>query len=483
MAGVGRQVGRGVGRQVGRSLVRSSSVLARYLPSLYKLPGVVIAHHAVTSPNVDGAVQAFSNINGPGTAFSQMVSGAKPTRGGGKITFDGSADYLESINAHGTYPNAQSAATLVFLGCTLRASIPATAECLGGWFGPNSADFCDATQSVTTGRLTSRRRVSTGSAIAHVSTAAVTDGSRSMYSISLDAGGTPSIRSHKNGVATAADASGTVPTGSGLEYLTIGANRQAAAANFSTMSFEAIVVLPTAVTAQQLAELLAWHTAGCPIGGSDLTMSPDYVIAAIGDSLTYNTTDGRLPDFYPAQLRDLITASGKTTQSRNHGVSGNTTTQMLARVSNLLKYEVPEVAIIYGGTNDTGANPTTQNIVDIATSLYTAGTRRFVVLGYHYLNWTAGGDTVGTPKADSAAIRALQAAAVAPIDALLGAECLYVDLWAVMAARITVGTDTQGSYSWHRSDSNVHLNPYGEAIVGQALYDAMLSAGWIAEIP
>ena len=264
-------------------------------------------------------------------------------------------------------------------------------------------------------------------------------------------------------------------------------------------------------------------------------------IVCMGDSLTSNYIWGvGLNKFYPRLVQDALNALGCSVLCRNFGVSGETTGQMLARSAVMTQYEVPDMAIIYGGTNDAqysstvqasptptattfsvasgkgvnliagtyilvdgvrakilsvatdaitltaaraGGAPSTGNAVAIDTqgnieamgsSLVTAGCSKIVVVGRHYDNFSTGGDTVGSPLAAGTALRAKQSAAATTLGAA------YCDLWQYMADRITATTDTQGSFSWHVFDSNIHLNTYGESIVSAAVVATIQSkSGWV----
>ena len=266
-------------------------------------------------------------------------------------------------------------------------------------------------------------------------------------------------------------------------------------------------------------------------------------IACMGDSLTNNYIWGTGADkFYPARLQAGLNAAGADVLARNFGVSGEATGQMVARMSRMVQYEVPDLAIIYAGTNDLSTNGTTQvtsataptttqfsvtagsgarfpagssikingqivqitaratdlltvspaltaapvsgdtvncatqqNIVAIGQYLQSAGCSRIIVVGRHYDNFTSGGDT--TTVEANAPLRALQSAAAAA----LGVP--YLNLYSEMAARITAGTDTQGSFSWHVADANIHLNAYGEQIIADKLLAVVQAqTGWLAAL-
>ena len=268
------------------------------------------------------------------------------------------------------------------------------------------------------------------------------------------------------------------------------------------------------------------------------------IIACIGDSLTHNNTLGTCADeFYTEQAAVALRALGCNVKGVNFGSSGDTTGQMLSRVSKMTLQGTPTVAVIYGGINDAqyattvqaSPSPTstvftvgaglgtnykpgtyitvggvTAQILSVATDaitltaalpggapaagtavaidtqtnltqigLYiknTIGCSRIIVGGMHYYNFSSGGDTVGTPLPANVTLRAKQSAAATAIGAV------YVNFWQVMADRITAGTDTQGSYSWHVLDSNVHLNGWRSAPTGKSSGESILAAAIVSAI-
>ena len=125
---------------------------------------------------------------------------------------------------------------------------------------------------------------------------------------------------------------------------------------------------------------------------------------------------------------------------------------------------------------------TTANILAVGQFLATAGTTKMIVLGQHFLNWSSGGDTVATPLSNLAALRTLQQAGATAIDAITGVDCQYINLWQVFADEITAGRVTQGSFSWHVLDMDVHLNAYGSSLIAAALYAKIVSAGWLSSL-
>jgi len=265
-------------------------------------------------------------------------------------------------------------------------------------------------------------------------------------------------------------------------------------------------------------------------------------LVCIGDSHTYNATLGVNPhEFYTKKLMDLLNAAGCNITGYNRGSSGNTTGQMLARASTL---PAADIAVIYGGTNDTqyastvqasptptstvfavaagkgaayqpgtymtvggvtalilsvatdtitlasalaGGAPTAgtavaidtqRNLTEVGNALRAAGCTRIVYGLMHYYNYSAGGDTHSVPLAANVTMRSLQTAAAAAVTG--AATCNF---WTWMDNLIQTGAATQGSYSWHVLDSNVHLNAAGELILAQALYATIAAqTGWLAAL-
>lgn len=79
---------------------------------------------------------------------------------------------------------------------------------------------------------------------------------------------------------------------------------------------------------------------------------PTHFISCMGDSITQNYIWGPKPhEYYPAVLQELLKNEGCAVTCRNFGISGNTTTQMLARFSSMTQYEIPDIAVIFAVSN------------------------------------------------------------------------------------------------------------------------------------
>jgi len=214
------------------------------------------------------------------------------------------------------------------------------------------------------------------------------------------------------------------------------------------------------------------------------------VIAQAGDSQTDNYTLMVPPlKLQTEVLAASLRALGGKCKARIFGQSGQTSTQGLARIAELTRYEVATVAILAYGANDPGnsivAATTQANIEAMCTALTTAGVTRIVILSLPYLNYSASaGDTLATPYATYATVRAAQLAAqVAAQAAHPTATIVFCDLYAYLRALIVAGTETQGSFSWHVADNNQHLNAAGHAYAAAALLATIQAqSGWLTAL-
>jgi lysophospholipase L1-like esterase len=201
--------------------------------------------------------------------------------------------------------------------------------------------------------------------------------------------------------------------------------------------------------------------------------------SVIGDSITFAYGGGGLvaADHYPYKIQTTFSAAAPKLRVRNFGVSGNTTTQMVARKACLDQYEVPDFAVIYGGLNDPdnaiNAATTQANLETLAEYIQDAGCERVLIVGVHFMNWSSGGDTVATQNATYSTLRTAQQAA----GTAAGAS--YVDAYDYFGDLITAGDYTQGTWAgWHYADSNVHLNATGQTILAAAISAKITALGW-----
>jgi lysophospholipase L1-like esterase len=260
-------------------------------------------------------------------------------------------------------------------------------------------------------------------------------------------------------------------------------------------------------------------------------------IIAVGDSFTYNNSYGQtIADFYPDRLDVLLGTTAY--QVQNLGVSGNTSANMVARITAVDHKRTMGngVAIVYGGTNDTNVTFSVQAapaptstvfaveagrgsrfgagayitvngeqalILSVATDtitlasalsftptagqtvlidtqanivklVQTIGCPRTLVLGQHFLNFATGGENTTASTGTLETLRNKQRTAAS----LTGA--VYVDLYDWMRDLIVLGTYTLGNdTAWHVAVGDTHLNNTGEQIVADAIYAAMTARGWM----
>ncbi len=86
--------------------------------------------------------------------------------------------------------------------------------------------------------------------------------------------------------------------------------------------------------------------------------APKFTMLAIGDSLTYAVMSGVTAN--DAYVKVLDSRLSRVVYSVNAGVSSDTTSLMMARRWQMLRYATPNIAIIYGGTNDVSTGSTVQ---------------------------------------------------------------------------------------------------------------------------
>lgn len=218
------------------------------------------------------------------------------------------------------------------------------------------------------------------------------------------------------------------------------------------------------------------------------TAAPRHTISVVGDSLTHNITLGVRPDqFWPERVAVALRGDGTPARARNLGRSGNTTTQMLARIATVTAIDIPKLAIIWGGVNDPGnaiGGATTQsNIEAMGEALLDAGVSYLVVGNTQYLNYSSGGDELADPANTYETLRTFQLAAADALETSYPGRVAYCDIYAYMRQLIVDGTYTQGDHLWHVADSNQHLNAVGEQIVADAMLATIQAQpGWVAAL-
>lgn len=81
-----------------------------------------------------------------------------------------------------------------------------------------------------------------------------------------------------------------------------------------------------------------------------------HTICCLGDSQTQMSPFYAVPPekMWVELLASKLRAAGANVQARSYGIGGMTTGQMVNRVDVLSLWEIPDIAILYGGVNDTG---------------------------------------------------------------------------------------------------------------------------------
>lgn len=257
-----------------------------------------------------------------------------------------------------------------------------------------------------------------------------------------------------------------------------------------------------------------------------------HVYKAEGDSHTFNGSYGLpLEGFYPALVAGAL---GADFVGLNHGVSGDSTSEMVNRIPDLLAGGRPDIVTIYGGSNDnttTVANlpaPTTTSFgvsgtfrhapggwlvvngesvevvavngtevtvspaLSVAPSagatitfdtvknlqlwvqaMKSAGCEKILIIGSHYLNFASSGDTPTSQQSLRASMRLNQQAAAT------AENVPYVDTYAFMRDMVLNGDVVAGDdLAWHVAVGNTHLNAAGEQALADAVFAAMAALGW-----
>ena len=196
------------------------------------------------------------------------------------------------------------------------------------------------------------------------------------------------------------------------------------------------------------------------------------LLVAIGDSHTDPQTAYTLP--WQMWVRTVGRQGYKTL---NLGVSGDTTSDMRARIEQTLSEGRPEIAVLFGGGNDAvrGFDPaeTERNVEFMVRWIRAQGVARIAVIGPGRPNW---------------AQRAAWVPAVEEVRHVLGALAeregvVFIDLAAFLRERINEGKDPdftrvpyQQSRSWHIAEGDPHFNAYGQRLIAEAFLAS--TAAW-----
>ena len=196
------------------------------------------------------------------------------------------------------------------------------------------------------------------------------------------------------------------------------------------------------------------------------------LLVAVGDSHTDPGTAYTLP--WQVWVRIVGRAGYKTL---NLGVSGDTTSDMRARIVHALSEGQPEIVVLFGGSNDPARidlAQTEKNVTFMVEWLRSQGVARIVLIGPGLRNWT--------PDAAALAV---------PMDEVHGLlrdvaeryELLFVDLVDFFRGRLERGEDPDfartlyhQSRSWHVKDGDPHFNAYGQRLIAEAFLAA--TADW-----
>lgn len=265
--------------------------------------------------------------------------------------------------------------------------------------------------------------------------------------------------------------------------------------------------------------------------------SPSLTYVAMGDSYTYAINGGVVAA--QAYVKVLDSRYARIGYSYNVGVSGNTTSNMMARKEEMLRVGIPNMSTIYGGTNDSVTSTVQASPTPTSTVFAVAGGLgpRFGVGGWITVNGeqaqilSRSTDTItltaplagGAPAAgvtvandtqknltelalyvknagclrvailgqhyynlasgaDTTTVELPANAALRVIQqaAATAAGVEYVDNYAWMRALIIAGTRTQGNYAEHVSSSDAHLTVLGQTTLADAIEAKALALGWIS---
>jgi lysophospholipase L1-like esterase len=207
---------------------------------------------------------------------------------------------------------------------------------------------------------------------------------------------------------------------------------------------------------------------------------PKRTITFSGDSQTHNYVLGVAPTVqWPQLVADSLNADGAHVKSRNLGINGTTTTQMLSRVDGMYHYEIPEIAVLAGGVNDPGggiSTATTQSNVEAwIAAVVAAGVTRVLICNIPYRNfsssYTSTRDTLSTPYAQNETLR----------------TALSDDAYTYMRNLIVAGTVADGVApgitDFHIIDGNQHLSLTGHAYYADAVVECIQAqTGWVTAI-
>jgi lysophospholipase L1-like esterase len=196
------------------------------------------------------------------------------------------------------------------------------------------------------------------------------------------------------------------------------------------------------------------------------------LLVAIGDSHTDPRPGYTLP--WQVWVRIVGRAGYRTV---NLGVAGDTTSDMRLRIAQTLSKGQPEMAVLFGGSNDPGRHidpaETQENMTFMVEWLQDHHVEKIVLIGPGVRNSTDG-DRMAVP---------LEEVHNSLRDVAERNELIFVDLAGFLRGRLERGQDPdfarvpyRQSRSWHVKDGDPHFNAYGQRLIAQAFLAA--TAGW-----
>ena len=270
-------------------------------------------------------------------------------------------------------------------------------------------------------------------------------------------------------------------------------------------------------------------------------MPPDYQCLAIGDSFTHAVDiPPPKPNFYPARVEAALRSKGCAVEFVNHGISGNTTAEILTRARMLTTKRGPALAVVYAGCNDwnrrtvveaepaptvlkfkveatkgksylpgtsilvgkqkgvirsmeddlimlaspLAAAPATGDrvIQDTAQNLYEIGTQlrtrgfEYILIGKQHFLNFAKAGDIPT-KPHPLGLEIRTAQQAAANR--LGAP--VADFFGFMRERLLTGVDQAGTAAWHVKEGDTHLNDYGQSLLAECVV-ASLPEEWLSRL-
>lgn len=130
-------------------------------------------------------------------------------------------------------------------------------------------------------------------------------------------------------------------------------------------------------------------------------------------------------------------------------------------------------------------------VATTATSAFTVGVAKIIVVSTNYLNWSAGGDSYNATAGSGSQYAAYVTVRAAASAAASAEGVVYCNLYNFQSYLIYGGTfagttvaveATQGSASFHYVDADQHHSAYGHDTVARALTLTINAQGWLASL-